>query len=174
MQIVQTTKEKVAHQSANFFTAALEPFIRKLAVEIGYLPASHGIMSDNEYEGSKPVSGSDGSLRSTRTLESIQLNKYDALFDKRHVFNAIREAFLLHGGDDMTPQHVPHTIAILLQSSEPLPLQAELFRETLSSWVQAATVDETPPLAFFTVAWRADFQTIQSHSYFFSELTNWL
>ena len=78
---MQTTKEKVAHQSANFFTAALEPFIRKLAVDIGYLPAPEITMSDRDYEGLKSVTGPDGFIRGTRSLGSLQMGKYDALSD---------------------------------------------------------------------------------------------
>jgi hypothetical protein len=36
LETVRITKEKVSQQSANFFTASLEPFVRKLAVEIGF------------------------------------------------------------------------------------------------------------------------------------------
>ena len=74
-------------------------------------------MSDRVYEGLKEVTGPDGFIRGTRSVGSLQLTKYDALFDRRPVFNAIREDFAIHG-DGHTPQYLLETIAIMLQTSE--------------------------------------------------------
>ena len=149
-QRVQTAKDKVANSSAHFFVLALEPFIRRLAIDIGYLPGSDEARSDTGFEGSKAASGPDGLVRGTRksAWDSLEITRYDALFDGRLVFNAIREDLLVFGDSCMTAQFVLHTMARILQSREPLPLEAELFRESLFLWAQAASVDETPPSSF--------------------------
>ena len=167
LETVRITKEKVSQQSANFFTASLEPFVRKLAVEIGYLPAVDDSRSPGVYEGLKQAIGADGFIRGSRSAGSAQLTKFDGLFDTGSAFNAIREDFLVHGDRFSTPQRLLDTIARLLQSSEPLSTEAEIFRGTLALWAQVASVDESPPLPFFNVAWSAYLRAIESNRYFF-------
>jgi len=167
LQVVLRTKEEVSHQSGSFFTAALEPFVRKIAVAIGYLPTHNDATSGTVFEGSKEVVGSDGFIRGTRIPGSRQLTKYQALFDASPDFNKIREDFLVYGSGH-TPQHILETMGRMLQTSEPLSSEAELFRGTLASWVQVSTaVDQSPPPSFYDVAWDAYLQAIQSHRYFF-------
>ena len=163
---MRTTKEQVSQQSAFFFAAALEPFIRKLAVAIGYLPAPNYPTSIAVFEGMKEVTG-HGFIRGTRTLGSAQMTKFEALFDTNPAFNAIREDFLVHGDDHSTPQKFLETMAGMQHMSEPLSAQAELFRG-----VQVARVHQNPPPSFFDVAWSAYLQAIQA-PVFFSSPTSW-
>ena len=85
---MQTAKDKLSNSSAHFFDLALEPFIRKLAIEIGYLPGSGRARSDIGFEGLKPASGPDGLVRGIREIgwDSLEVIKYHALFDGRPVF----------------------------------------------------------------------------------------
>ena len=70
------------------------------------------------------------------------MSKYDALFHQSPAFDALREAFLVFGDSQMTPQRLLNAIKARLQLGILVPRQAELFAETLSGWVSAATVDE--------------------------------
>ena len=166
LQTVRAIKEQVSQQSAFFFAAAVEPFIRKLAVSIGYLPAPNYPTSITVCEGMKEVRGSDGLIRGTRISGSAQMTKFEALFDPNPAFNAIREDFLVHGDFHSTPEKFLKTMAGMQHMSEPLSAQAELFRGSLASWVQVARVDQSPPPSFFDVAWSAYLQAIQAPVFF--------
>ena len=171
LDLVQAAKTKVLRDSQLFFTEALEPFIRSLANEIGYMPSPDMMIDGESFEGLEPVCGTDGVIRGSkrvRILAASRMSKYDALFHQNEVFNALRESFLVFGDPHMTPQRVLHAIRGRLRSTEAVPQEAEMFSEALAGWVQAGTVDQRPPPSFFEAAWPAYLECIQSTQYFFS------
>ena len=168
---VLIAKEKVLQQSKHFFTAELGPFVRKLAITLGYLPASDDIMDDQVYEGLERILGPDGFVRGSKRRAVpaglSRMSKYEALFGDLPEFDSFRESFFVHGDARMTLAGVLQKMGSLVESGQAFPDPAVDLTVSLVSWVQAMTIDESPPASFSTVAWDTYLGAIQSNIFLY-------
>jgi hypothetical protein len=101
LQDSQRIKEQVLDDSLQFFTDRSKPLVQMLAVEIGFMPnpdvaidAVH--LQSQSFEGHSSVCDSSGFIKGLKRVAfptDGPMSKFEALFDRRPIFNAIRESF---------------------------------------------------------------------------------
>ena len=114
LQHTQQIKRQVLHDCLRFFTDELKPLVHMLAVEMEYLPSSEvgvdlAYVHNQNFEGHGSVCDSSGFIKGSRRVvfpTDGPSNKYEALFDKRPVFDPIRESFLVFGDAHSGPDRI--------------------------------------------------------------------
>ena len=159
--------------------------VREIAMRTGYVPSNvgdrilevgsvHALQPQQElattYEGFRSVCTDQGLVVGTRTgsCPGIAFPEdgprcfYSALFDKRRMFDSLRENFLIHSD----PQSLPSTFLTL---SEPWISQPEhgAFLESLGAWVRCGGVRDEPG-EFAHRAWPSYLVATANPQYFFS------
>ena len=145
--------------------------MENVAINIGYLPPGGRSPHASQYEGEETACGADGYIRGLKRITfpgGRSLRKYDAPFLQDERFDAMRESFLVYGDANMRPQSVADCMQSLLEAVESPASEAVACVAALHAWIEADTVDESPPQSFGEGAWRAYLECIQSNGYFFS------
>jgi len=162
--------------SRQFFNAEDEcQRVRPLAIKMGFVPASMeghmvdgrvcvsgaSLQSDGQWEGLQQARGDDGFIKGTRIVFPFDgpSCKYEALFDGRPEFDALREGFMTYA-----PQSSPRQFLGLAQESC-VDVRHTSFLRSLTSWVECPT-PLREPLEFGPRAWEA-YMTCMNHKDFY-------
>ena len=159
-------KVEALSASREFFVLSQEQaVVRPLAVRLGFVPAGAGLEGNpDEWEGFGSAASVDGFVRGTRQRfpPDGPASKYAALFDRRPIFDGIREAFLIYLDAESTPK----TFYKLLQDSRYTD-HPQGFVDKVSQWCQFCQV-QYEPTDFGFRAWNAYLKSIGAGNYYFS------
>ena len=160
-----------------FFQASNEAeIVRKIAVQMSYLPAGVRVASDSDggltianehefmaenYEGLLHAKSVDGFVRGTQIdfPRNGPKTKYAALFDKRGMFDNLREAFLVHAGIESKPTVF---LASLEDVAGDVPFAS--LAASLRKWCGSRGSDARPE-SFGLRAWRAYLMAVGRECY---------
>ena len=171
-------KAEALLRSRCLFTADHESLhVRGFAQKLNYLPSElevhvvagqvrvskADLQRDGKCEGLQPAHGSDGFIRGTRVAfpDDGPSCKYEALFDQRPVFDALREAFMT-----FTLGRSPQPFFNLARDS--LVDKCHLpFLSCLAAWVECPT-PLSEPQDFGTRCWEAYMDCISDDNFYLS------
>ena len=128
-------KQRVVAASSSFFSDALEEdFIRPIAVELQYIPANNDVRNSDilglaqlahvhpqQSYFLQPADDEHGYIRGTRRIQfplDGPKSMYDALFDSRPEFDALRQTFLVHEDPESRPERFCATLEQLLRQQQ--------------------------------------------------------
>ena len=159
-QSAKATKTALRMQSCLFFSSDEAPHYVSVLAEGSALDWTdwHG-----------PCVDSDGYVKGTRELapSSIPQNKYDALFDKRQIFDAIRESFLFSGASVDAMVTLLGAVSSHQDLSVAAKAQVEQFRSELRRF-SFALAEPQAMRSFGEEAWPYYVQALQHKNYWFS------
>ena len=167
--------------SRSFFVREKEVnLIRPLAEHMSYIPPNARVVhapsglrleqsnvlaeSAVEFEGLKSACTAEGYVRGMRIPFPIDgpSCKYAALFDPRHEFDALREAFMIYGDPASKANTFLKKLQEALQRRDGSPMISETIL-ALQAWAKADVVNE--PVDFRTRAWDAYLACVAKSTY---------